>query len=161
MSDIPHEYLKEMIAKSRIGLSARAIIVNPTRDRFLVEKNLGSKDQFMNFIGGRLEFGETLEACLEREISEETDARITRNDYLFVVENFIKLEGETAHGMGHYFEVELDREEVKSYLDGVELIWLPINELAQADLRPHVARDAIVYGTYKSVRRLISKAEIP
>ena len=81
-------------------------------------------------------------------------------EYLFVVENFINFKGEIVHGLGHYFEVEIDREEFQSHLNGIELIWLPIKELAQADLRPHIVRDSIVNGSYRSVRHLISRDEI-
>ena len=81
-------------------------------------------------------------------------------EYLFVVENFVTFEGEIAHGLGHYFEVEIDREQVKSHLNRIELLWLPISELAQADLRPHIVREHIADGSYRSVRHLISRDDV-
>lgn len=155
-----HDYFRWMIENAQVRLGARAIVVDSEGDLFLVEKNLGTRDQYLNFIGGGVELGETLEACIKREMQEETDARVVRMEYLFVVENFIKFKGEVVHGLGHYFEVEIDRQEVQSRLDRTELIWLSMGELAQADLRPHIVRDCVVDGSYRSVRHLISRDDV-
>ena len=149
-----------MVENGQIRAGARAIIVNSTANRFLVEKNHGARDQYLNFIGGGVEIGESLESCLEREIKEETNAKVIRTDYLFVVENFIIFKGDVTHGLGHYFEVELDREDVRSDTDGIEFLWFSSDDLADLDLRPHVVRDHIVKGTYRSVRHLISKDNV-
>jgi len=155
-----HFYFRQMVEDRQIRTGARAIIINSTADRFLVEKNLGTGDGYLNFIGGGVEIGETLEACLERELKEETNARAVRMDYLFVVENFITFKGEVIHGLGHYFEVELDREDVQPNDDGIELLWFSLNEMTNLDLRPHVVRDHIVDGVYRTVRHLISRDKI-
>lgn len=155
-----HEYFHRMVEKGQVRVGARAIIVNSPGDRFLLEKNHGARDQYLNFIGGGLELGESLEACLEREIKEETNAQITRLQYLFVVENFITFKGEITHGLGHYFEVEVDREDVLSDVDGIEFPWFSTHDLAELDLRPHVVRDRLLDGTYKSVRHLISRDDV-
>ena len=81
-------------------------------------------------------------------------------DFLFVLENFITFKGNITHGLEHYFEVELDREDVKSDTDGIEFLWFSSKELANVDLRPHIVRDHIVKGTYRSVRHLISKDNV-
>ena len=114
----------------------------------------------MNFIGGGVELGEALEACLEREVQEETNAKVIRMDYLFVVENFITFKGQITHGLGHYFEVELDREDVRANSDRSDLLWFSADALADIDLRPHAVRDHIVKGTYRSVRHLVSRDTI-
>jgi len=149
-----------MVENGQIRTGCRAIIINSSADRFLVEKNNGARDQYLNFIGGGVELGEILESCLEREIKEETNAKVIRMDYLFVVENFITFKGDITHGLGHYFEVELDREDVRSDTDGIEFLWFSSDDLAEVDLRPHVVRDHIVKGTYRSVRHLISKDNV-
>jgi len=81
-------------------------------------------------------------------------------DYLFVVENFITFKGDITHSLGHYFEVQLDREDLKSTLDNTDLMWFSRADLADLDLRPHVVRNHIVNRTYQSVRHLISKDDI-
>ena len=152
-----HIYFRWMVENGQIRPSSRAIIVNSSADRFLVEMNHGARDQYLNLIGGGVELGETLKACLEREIKEETNARIIKMDYLLVVENFITFKGEITHGLEHYFQVELDREDVLSTSDEIEFLWFSPDALADVDLRPHVVRDHIAKGTYRSVRHLVSR----
>jgi len=155
-----HIYFSWMVENAKVRLGARAIIVNPARTLFLIEKNHGAREHYLNFIGGGVELGETLAECLEREIQEETNAKAIRMEYLFVVENFVTFQGEITHGLGHYFEVELDREDVQSDTNGIEFIWLSTSKLAQMDLRPHVVRDCIANGSYRSIRHLISRGSM-
>lgn len=138
-------------------MGARAIITNPIEDRFLLEKNHCEPEKFFNFIGGGLELGETLEECLRREIQEETSAGISRMEYLFHVENFITFRGAIVHGIGFYFLVELEREDVVSANDDYELLWFTRDQLVGLDLRPSIVRDCIVDGSYQSIDQLISK----
>ena len=152
-----HIYFQQLVENGQIRVGSRAIIINPSTDQFLVEKNLGAREKYLNFIGGGLELGETLEACLAREIGEETNAKIIKMEHLFFVENFITFKGHITHGLGHYFLVKLDREDIRPTSGNVELLWFSTEELADIDLRPHVVRDQIIKGTYQSVHRLISK----
>jgi 8-oxo-dGTP pyrophosphatase MutT (NUDIX family) len=146
-----------MVEKGLVRVGTRAIITNANKDKFLVEKNLNEPGQFLNFIGGGLELGETLDECLMREIMEETGLAISRMDYLFFVENFITMKGETIHGIGFYYLVELERDDIESPDEQYEFIWFSKAELAGIDLRPQVVRDSIVNGSFQSIDRLISK----
>ena len=138
-----------------IRVSARAIIFNRARNQILIERNSGIQNKFSNFIGGGVEVGETLQACIERELNEETNARITHAEYLFVVENFISHESEIRHSLEHYFEIDLDRDDVVPRNGGIEYVWSTINELDEVDLRPVVVRNRIMDGTYRRVSHLI------
>ena len=155
-----HNYFRWLVEQGQVRPAVRAIIVSEPRGRFLVEKNHGARDKYLNFLGGGIELGESMEACIAREIIEESNAKIERMEYLFVVENFITFQGDVTHGLGHYFEVELDREDEQSDAVGIEFQWFTLDELKHIDLRPHVVRDVIIDGTYRSVRRLISRDEI-
>ncbi len=138
-----------------IRASARAIIFNQIRDHTLIERNHGVQNEYANFIGGGLEIGETLQACIERELIEETNARSTHAKYLFVVENFMNHQSKVRHSLEHYFEITLDREDVVPTNSGIVYTWIPIAELAVLDLRPVVVRDCIVDGTYGNVGHMI------
>lgn len=135
----------------------RAIIFNRTRDQILVEKSLGAVGQYVNFIGGEIDMGESFEACLKREMSEETNAQIVRMSYLFVVENFISFQGQIAHGLEHYIEVQLDREQIESQEPANDYVWIPVAQLREVDLRPIEVRNCIIDGTYRRIRHLISR----
>jgi ADP-ribose pyrophosphatase YjhB (NUDIX family) len=153
-----NNYFQSMLEKNQIRPGARAIISNPNRDRFLVGNNtLEQGGDFLNFIGGGLEIGETLEECIRREIREECNAVITSFDYLFLVENMVEYRGQILHGLGFYFEVLVKDIDVKPKNPGILFDWYTAGELAELDLRPHVVRDRIADGSYRSVRHLISK----
>jgi 8-oxo-dGTP pyrophosphatase MutT (NUDIX family) len=145
-----------MVEKGLVRMGTRAIITNASKDKFLVEKNLNEPGQFLNFLGGGLELGETLDECLKREIMEETGLAISKMDYLFFVENFITIKGETIHGIGFYYLVELERDDIESADERYEFLWFSKAELAGIDLRPQVVRDSIVDGSFRSIDRLKS-----
>jgi 8-oxo-dGTP pyrophosphatase MutT (NUDIX family) len=98
--------------------------------------------------------GDTFEARLRKEFEEETSARVTRAEYRFVVENRFLYRGELVHSLEHYFEVELDRDEVTSNESNLEQIWLAKERFADADVRPIVVRDSIVSGDWRNIRHL-------
>ena len=137
-----------------IRVCVRAIIFNRAGDRLLVEQNRGNHNEWANFIGGGLEIGETLQRCIERELEEESNARIARIDYRFAVENFLAHQGETRHSLEHYFEIELDREDLVPTNPDTDFSWIPLAGLATADLRPAVVRDCIADGTFRTRRTL-------
>jgi 8-oxo-dGTP pyrophosphatase MutT (NUDIX family) len=138
-----------------IRVSARAIIFNQAKDHILIERNFGDQNEFSNFIGGGVEVGETLQSCIERELNEETDARIIGAKYLFIVENFIPYNSEVRHSLEHYFEIELDRENVIPKNKSTEFIWVSIDEMPAIDLRPAIVRDCIVDGTYRRISHMV------
>lgn len=141
---------------SWIRITARAIIFNATRDKILVETGVGSDSFYHNFIGGGLEIGETLEACVLRELEEEVEAGVVSVTYRFACENFYHHAGQVRHSMGHYFEVVLDRDDVYPKEPGVEYVWCPIAELGSLDLRPFKVRDAIRDGSFSRINHLVA-----
>lgn len=149
------DYLTWLEHASWIRVSARAIIPNPQHSHILVERNDWIDYAFFNFIGGGVEVGETLQECIARELSEETDARIQSARYLFIVENFFSQGGKTLHALEHYFLIHLDRANITPRNDGVHFQWLPIADLPQTDLRPSIVRDAIANNTYRDTHHLI------
>jgi ADP-ribose pyrophosphatase YjhB (NUDIX family) len=151
-------YYQLMLENNQIRPGARAIISNAARDYYLVENNtLEQGDDFLNFVGGGLEIGETLEECLRREIKEESNAVISSLNYLFLVENMVEYKGHVLHGLGFYFEVIVEQMDLKPKRPGIQFYWYTAGELADLDLRPHVVRDKIADGSYRSIRHLISK----
>lgn len=138
-----------------IRVSARAIIFNQAKDQILIESNFGSQNKFANFIGGGVETGETLQSCIERELFEETDAKIINTEYLFVVENFFSHNSEIRHSLEHYFEIDLGSEEILSINEGVEFVWIPVEKLLTVDLRPVIVRDSIIDGSYRNSGHMV------
>ncbi len=57
--------------------------------------------------GGRVEFGESSDGALQREIKEEMGCRGEALRLVFSVENFFELEGEHFHEIGKYYLLTL------------------------------------------------------
>ena len=151
-----NEYFEWLANGRRIRVGVRAIIFDRSKKRLLVEENIENTPPFFYFVGGGIEVGETMLECIRREAREEIMAEVTQAEYLFVVENFFRYAGEVRHGLGHYFEVTLDREDVASTNPVLAYHWLPLDGLGKVDLRPAVVRDAILDGSYARVRHLVS-----
>jgi len=58
--------------------------------------------------GGSLEFGETIENCLVREIQEEVGVGILEMEYLGKREVFRNLDGKDTHWIGFYYKCLID-----------------------------------------------------
>ncbi len=151
-----NEYFVWLKEGGRIRNCARAMIVDGNRTEVLVEKNVGAGNTYFNFVGGGVAVGETMMECIERELSEETNATIGVANDLFVVENFFPYEGAIRHSLEHYFEVMLDRTGVMATDPGIRYEWMSIDGLDRVDLRPGIVRDRIIDGTYRNLRHLVS-----
>lgn len=149
------DYFAWLEEGGRIRTSARAIIVDRARSRFLVEKNVGLGSPFFNFIGGGVVVGETLTQCITRELWEEMRVGVAEMQYLFVVEHFTRHAGGVRHGLEHYFEILLNRAHPGGVDSGVLHEWIAADQLNRVDLRPHIVRDCILEGSYRYVRHLV------
>lgn len=103
-------------------------------------------------IGGGVHLGETSESCIEREIFEEAGINACV-DYLAVVcENFFKGKGGIIDGLNchtiefYYYMNILDNglDICKNVTDeGEELVWLPIDEIKESEIKPTFIREYI------------------
>jgi ADP-ribose pyrophosphatase YjhB (NUDIX family) len=123
----------------------------------LVQQPTNDPSACYAFIGGEYEQGDTFETRLRKEVEEETNARLVECEYLFCVENHFRHRGNPIQQTEHFFLVKLDRRDVESRESHLRQHWLPITELASADLRPHIVRDALIDGTYLTSRYLLQK----
>lgn len=94
--------------------------------------------------GGHVEPGERVEAALARELGEElgTEAKIA--GFLGAVEHGYIEDGTTHHEINLVFEVVITATEPVSQEDHLEFHWLPLDQLAEADVRPGALKNALV-----------------
>lgn len=147
-------FLDDLSATQTIRTSVRAIIVRDAR--VLVQQPSDEPDSCYAFIGGRVEYGESLEERLRKELSEELGAKLKSSRYLFFVENRFSHGDKLVHLHEHFFEVELESDDIRSVEPELIQRWLPLSRLGEFDLRPHVVRDAIIRGEHSSVRHLVA-----
>lgn len=144
-----NEYFEWLENGGRIRVSIRAVILDRQGTQVLVERKTRQLNSYWNFIGGGLAVGESFRDCLERKLGEETDARIVRAEYLFVVENFFRWSGQIRHSVEHYLEVGLDREGVTAADPATDYQWIRLEDLARVDLRPHAILDRLADGSFR------------
>ncbi|SCW86829.1 ADP-ribose pyrophosphatase YjhB, NUDIX family [Rhizobium mongolense subsp. loessense] len=134
----------------------------------LIHRGVG--DPFWALPGGRVEFHESGEETLAREIEEEIGCRATIGPLRFVIENFFELDGRKTHEIGFYFDAELSRplpfhesDIIHRSRDGetdLEFRWiLPMREaLEEIDLKPAPIR-ALIEANLTGVQHLVYRDE--
>ena len=67
----------------------------------------------------------------------------------------MRFEGKLLQAVELYVAVTLDRNDVRSRESHLAQHWLPLADLRSFDLEPHIVRDAIALGEYKSLKHLV------
>ena len=102
--------------------------------KLLVCRAKGAKSCYLP--GGHIEFGETGRQALVREMKEETGLAATTGDFLGVVENAFEQHGKPHAEINLVYSMALDADSVASCEDWISFEWVPLAELAVANLLP-------------------------
>ena len=102
--------------------------------KLLVCRAKGAKSCYLP--GGHIEFGETGRQALVREMKEETGLRATTGDFLGVVENSFEQHGRPHAEINLVYAMSIAADEVDSREDWISFEWVPLAELAAANLLP-------------------------
>ena len=92
------------------------------------------KKDHLNFPGGKVEFNETLEKALGREILEELGVKVTSSKLLYSQVNKYTENG--SHFVVLYYEVTLDGDPVSPDLDGNNLHWVELHRVINLKVIP-------------------------
>lgn len=111
-------------------------------DRVLVGR--ADWEDFWYLPGGRVEFGETAQVSLQREVREELGCEPDIGRLTWVLENFFEFDGTPFHEVGLYFMASLPegadlRANEFERMDGDTRLlfrWVPIAELGSVRLLP-------------------------
>ncbi|MFA5889320.1 MAG: NUDIX domain-containing protein [Candidatus Paceibacterota bacterium] len=91
--------------------------------------------------GGHLEFGETLEDGLKREIKEEMGVEIKSMEFLKQFENIYEMHGIKHHEINlvHKVSLNIERtEEIKAQEDHISFTWVGIEKIKDIKMLPPV-----------------------
>ncbi|WP_433194474.1 NUDIX domain-containing protein [Nocardia sp. CA-107356] len=120
-------------------LIARAVI--GSLDGLLVARERGKSYVFLP--GGHVEPGEPVEDALVRELNEEIGASASIGRLLGVVEHGYVDDTDTVrHELNLIFTAHIIGEPVSQEAH-LEFLWLPLDQLPIADLRPCALKDAL------------------
>ena len=126
----------------RIRVKAMLLALNEDRTTHAVSVNMPSDENpegFHRLIGGGVEFGETHEATIRREIDEELSATIHDLEYVGALENFFSMSGELGHEIVFVYTGRLDPAPAAegatlTESDGsiVPVVWRPVDDAGEA-----------------------------
>lgn len=125
-----------------------AVIIND--NKILTQKN--PKDGTNYLVGGRVQFGESTEEALIREVKEELNINIITYRPLWVNENFFSDNTTDFHEIGMYYLVDISDTVFNHYENAFEIIeqyktnyyeWLDIDKLDDSILYPAFIKDEI------------------
>lgn len=126
-----------MSEDKKIKVRVRLVIIK--NDKILLSYN--QEDGYYFYIGGKVEFGETLREACVREIAEECGgAKFTFQKILYI-RDFIHPE-ENEHSVEFYILGEIDRfEEIDGFKDKEFegrhwQTWVALKKLAEIDIKP-------------------------
>lgn len=141
MSNIPHK------------IRPLSLVVIEKGDKILAKKDIDSTKQesFYRVPGGGIEFGETSEEALRREIKEEFDAEIESPKLIKVLENIFTYEGNPGHEIVFLYKASFadkklyEQEEftVLDDLEGGKLHWFNKEELLTGNFYPEGIKDLV------------------
>lgn len=126
--------------KKEIEVLVRAIIQN--KGKILLCKKIGKNYYF--FPGGHVEFGESLNQSLIREIKEELGLKIKKCSFAGGSEHLFKEDGKKHHEINFAFDVEIDKSEFKSKEDHLQFFLKTKKELSKEKILPKVLTKAIL-----------------
>ena len=146
-----------MAKEGRIELIARGALMR--RGSVLVCRD--KKGGYAYLPGGHVEFGETAERALIRELEEESGLKVRAGACALVHEHFFEQKGTKRHEVTLVFHMEhagSDEalEGVKSLESHLVFEWMDLASVGDHDLRPHAQKAWLMAGAPTSTEFLIT-----
>jgi ADP-ribose pyrophosphatase YjhB (NUDIX family) len=107
--------------------------------------------QYYFFPGGHMDFGETVELALTRELKEELDIVVKNLSFIGVIENIYKEERDKHrehrgkhHEINLVFNVLVERAKDKSLEDHIDFVFLSKKDFARKKIFPIALKKAVI-----------------
>ena len=139
-----------MADKDKIRTKAMCLLMDK-RNRVLLGKGYDSikKENFYRVLGGSLNFGETAENGVRREIREELHYEIERLKHLEVIENLFEYDGKKGHEIVFLFQGEVSQKSLEQQKT-IHIVedeyeydaeWIPVENILKNDAMLYPAFD--------------------
>jgi ADP-ribose pyrophosphatase YjhB (NUDIX family) len=115
MINIANEHIDRRRGVDHIGVSASFIVHDGRGNVLLQKRGPGARDENGNWDvgGGAIEFGESIDEAVRREIQEELCAEPINIQFLTVYDAFRELDGINTHWIAVMHAVHVDPSQVK------------------------------------------------
>ena len=132
----------------RLNVRTAGVIIH--NNKILLHKN--KKNVNYALMGGRVNFGETSEDALKREVMEELGKDIEIIGCVAVVENLFRMKEKDYHEIMFVYQAEFLKEEDKQTekempniegKDDLYYEWIPIDKLQEIELRPVAIKEVL------------------
>ena len=136
----------KILEKKYPKVTTGVVIIN-REGKFFFMRHATRFNQQLHIPGGHVEWGETLESCVKREVLEETGLTIYNPEFIRPVEFVLSPDyDETRHIIPLDFAVHTDDPENAVRLDqreGVEYVWLSPDEIVKRDDIEPITKETI------------------
>jgi len=107
-----HKPINEVLPEGQIRAKAMCLIFH--NGKVLAARGFDdvANETFYRIIGGTVEFGETGEQAVRREIMEELDSEIVNLTKVDVIENIFTYRGQAGHQITFLFKGDLSRKDI-------------------------------------------------
>lgn len=137
--------------KGKMDFGVKALILKD--DKFLAMHNKGVKEDLWELPGGRMEFGETAEETLKREIMEETGLIVKPIKLLDTWNLILRVDYQIA---GIIYLCELEEGEVRLSDEHDAYKWIGIDEMSLELMYP-TFRDRMKNWNWDEIKGYLSK----
>ncbi len=127
----------------QLELIVRALIIK--NRKILVCQTNGRGYYFLP--GGHVEFGETMQEALKRELYEEMEAKVVQSQFIGGFENLFEQDGEKKHEVSFIFQADIDITDVIAKEAHISFFWFTMDEFINENIVPSALKDAIVAWT--------------
>lgn len=118
--------------QNHIEVIARAVILR--NSKMLLCKHTKYSHYYLP--GGHVEFGETIEEALQRELKEELNTSTKIKMPVGVLQQSFVQEGKKRHEINFIYSVDIKTQNPKSAESHLEFHWVAIKDFPKAEIKP-------------------------
>jgi len=126
--------------KRIVEILVRGVILKNNKVLFCKKKN----KNYYFLPGGHLEFGESIEEALSREIKEELGVKIKNSSFIGITEHLFTEEGKVYHEINIIYKIVLDKITLNSKEDHLEFFLFTKKQVKEKNILPKILKKALL-----------------